>query len=144
MDRNQLDKNIDELLTRPSQSAMRSVIQSLPEDVPSMEWRSQLNETLKVANAKARQRRNFWLVLSPSAGLLAAAAFAGVLFFHGPRPVAKASVPSLSGAQSASLEQQLLTVHVDAATGRDVTGDGLNSLDAESSDSFSDTVSNDL
>jgi hypothetical protein len=116
---------IDAHLASPAQRAMREVVRSLPEETPSMAWRSGLNEAL-LTEANRRRRRVFWFsALRPAAGL----AFAGALAaFFVLRSAPMTSQPPTSYASS-SIEAELLTTHNQVAAFADVAGTGVRPIE---------------
>lgn len=120
------ESEIDELLSRPFHAQIRSSLQKLPEDTPSMTWRSQLNERL-VAEASAKQsrkRRSIWTFLSPIAGLALAGSLAFVLLTR-PHPSGNGSSLAISSPKSKVLAQSLVAEHSRSEIEQDVVGAGL-------------------
>ncbi|RYG22427.1 hypothetical protein EON82_17110 [bacterium] len=100
-------------------------VRALPQDdVPSLAWRSALNESIRAeAERKARKRWRFTL-LRPTLGLAAAASLALVLF--APRSTPK-SVPVAS-----RLEASLLALHEESVRTADIVGTGVRPSEAPS------------
>jgi hypothetical protein len=110
-DQNQLD----EKLNSEGMRAISEMVKGLPDDVPSMSWRSQLNERI-LAEAKPKKAFDLhrWL-LRPAIGLGLAAALALVVVF---RPIA----PDTTGS---SVESLMIATHQDDVNYASVTGAGL-------------------
>ena len=138
--------SLDERLQTPAQMALRQVVKALPEDMPSLAWRSVLNERLVAATAARRARQRRWLFGGSSfAGLALAAGLAFVVFLP-KHPVEPAANPnsgnvvrnSNNPVTAPSLEDQLLASHNDSVTSQDVVGAGLTSQEVQSSDDDSE------
>lgn len=110
-------------LESEAQRQVAEWVRGLPEeDVPSLAWRSALNESVRVeAERKARKRWRLTL-LRPAFGLAAAASLALVLFV--PRPVPK-SVPVGS-----RLEASLIALHEDSVRTAEIVGAGVRPFEA--------------
>jgi len=102
---------LDVLLDSASQLQVAEWVGSLPEDSPSLEWRSRLNERL-MTEAKTPRRPRRFFVWAGSTGLVVAAAIAGVVVFWTP----SAEVPSAP----ASVEAQLVAAHLECASSVDM------------------------
>src|SRR5690349_17852521 len=85
--------SIDELLDSEAQQIVMRTVKALPEDVPSMAWRGDLNERLIATAARTRARRRIWWVISPSFGLAAAAVICFTVFMPHRAPIGP-SVPA--------------------------------------------------
>jgi hypothetical protein len=98
-------------------------VRGLPdEDVPSLAWRSALNESVRV-EAERRARKRFRLaLLRPALGLAAAASLAFVLF--APRPVPR------SAPVGSRLEAGLIALHEDSVRTADIVGAGVRPYEA--------------
>jgi hypothetical protein len=95
------------------------------EDVPSLAWRSALNESIRVeAERKARKRWRLAL-LRPAFGLAAAASLAFVLF--APRPV------PTSAPVGSRLEAGLIALHEDSVRTAEIVGAGVRPFEAPTS-----------
>jgi len=104
-------------------------VRGLPEeDVPSLAWRSALNESVRVeAERRARKRWRLTL-LRPALGLAMAASLAIVLF--APRPAPK------SAPVGSRLEAGLIALHEDSVRTADIVGAGVRPYETSSSASF--------
>ena len=136
-------KNLDEKLTSPGQQAMSRLVRGLPEELPSLSWRSGLNEALRAEAAKVARRKRFLWVARPAFGLSLACALAVVVFIrplsHGPADrVPPLTPPSFS---TGSLEASLIDFHSDSVRLSDVAGTGLNANEA-TNDVSGSSVSN--
>src|SRR5580693_6645663 len=81
MNTNEAGKHsIDELLASEAQQMVMRTVRAMPEDVPSMAWRGALNARLAEKSARSRSRRRIWWVVSPSFGIVAAAAICFAVF----------------------------------------------------------------
>lgn len=105
-------------LESESQRQAAEWVRALPdEDVPSLAWRSALNESVRgEADRRARKRWRLTL-LRPALGLAAAASLALVLFV--PRPSPK---PAPVGSR---LEAGLIALHEDSVRTADIVGSGV-------------------
>lgn len=122
-------ESIDELLASEAQQMVMRTVRAMPEDVPSMAWRGALNARLAQKSARTRSRRRMWWVVSPSFGLVAAAAICFVVFMptHNAQPIPLPNPPVVS------LEDQLFASHSDSVTTQDVVGSGLSSQEVQQS-----------
>jgi len=104
-------------------------VRGLPEDdVPSLAWRSALNESVRV-EAEHRTRRRWRLtLLRPALGLAAAASLALVLF--APRPTPK------SAPVGSRLEAGLIALHEDSVRTADIVGAGVRPYEVPASASL--------
>jgi hypothetical protein len=116
----------DAQLATPAQSAMREVVQALPEESLSMAWRSGLNERLIAEGARHQRRRRFFWMLRPAAGLAMAGALAAVFMIR------TSSVPDVTPntGGSDSFEAALLSAHNEASQFADVAGSGVRPMEA--------------
>lgn len=135
--------SLDELLNSAGQLQMREAVRALPEDVPSLAWRSQLGARLMEQAKASRSRRRLWFVLSPSLGGLAAAClFVGIFVTRHQMPPVPVTPPQVAQSQAGpSLEDQLVASHVDSDTSQDVVGSGLNSQEVQSTSDSVDSES---
>ena len=93
----------DERLEGPEQQSVRNLVATLPDEEPSMAWRSQLNERLRALPAQAR--RKWWeLAWKPTVGLALAGGLA-VLVFVKPTPA-----PTLESTPSVSVADAMITI----------------------------------
>lgn len=110
----------DAQLSSRSQVMMSSLVKKLPEDSPSMAWRSQLNEKIRAEaakKAKAAKVRWFW---SSSAGFGLATALAFVVL------IPRGAGPVSPHDPSSSLESRLLSIHTESRALSSVSGTGVN------------------
>lgn len=124
--------SIDELLELESQQMMTRLVRALPEEVPSMAWRSELNAKLAEKAKAARSRRRVWWVVSPSFGVVAAAAICFAVFMPA-RHIAGPGTQPAPIAAAQSLEDQLFASHNESTTSQDVVGSGLSSAEVQQS-----------
>jgi hypothetical protein len=101
---------------------IRQLIQSLPEDVPSMAWRSQLNERVLVESTRLQKRRKLVWWSRPAAGFAVAGALA-VMF------LSRVTIESNSASDPASFESALVSAHREAQVS--VTDISLTSFEAD-------------
>ena len=120
-------QSIDELLASEAQQMVMRTVRAMPEDVPSMAWRGALNARLVEKSARTRSRRRMWWVVSPSFGVVAAAAICFAVFVPGHRPV----MPLTNDKPAVTLEDQLFASHSDSVTTQDVVGSGLSSQEVQ-------------
>ena len=115
--------DIDERLA--GQDAIREIVSKLPDDEPSLAWRSQLNERLRALPAKARKR--WWeLAWKPTVGLGLATAFAFALLMKPTQPAPTVSPESGSIVADAILDAHSGTVarhELDAVSGEALQSD---------------------
>jgi hypothetical protein len=98
-------------------------VRALPlEDVPSLAWRSALNESVRVEAERKAKRRWRLTLLRPALGLAATASLALVLF--APHPAPK-SAPTAS-----RLEAGLLALHEDSVRTAEIVGAGVRPFEA--------------
>jgi hypothetical protein len=110
------ENDLNEKLNSPAQSQLRKLVRDLPEDVPSMAWRSELNEKLRAMSDQPVARRTPWWMRFGFAGAATTAVVA--LIVIGPWR-AQSAVPS------GSLELAILLEHRDYAVLGEVSGTGL-------------------
>ena len=121
-------ESIDAKLASAAQCAMRDVVRALPEDAPSMAWRSGLNERLLVDAARRRRRARFFWALRPAAGLAFAGALTAVFVFR-TSPMNPAPTSHSVASSSSSLEAGLLSTHSQVAAFADVAGTGVRPIE---------------
>jgi hypothetical protein len=103
----EIDTRVDELLADPSQLAVAQMVSELPQEEPSLAWRSALSERIHTV-AKARERkRRVALIFRPALGLSLGAAMA--LAFISTRMTPFEPAPA-----RATLEEQIVTAHRDS------------------------------
>jgi hypothetical protein len=115
-------RNIDRKLETNSQRAVARLVASLPEESPSMVWRSGLNEALLAVSVKQRRRHRFLLIARPALALAAMSAFALVMFM---RPTSVEPASPKQPAAVSSLAASLLDLHQNDVRTMDVAGVGL-------------------
>jgi len=120
-----MNKNIwnagvnDDKLDSIGQQAVRKIVQALPEDAPSMAWRSSLNERLmEVAAKKQKKKRIAWIV-RPALGLSLATVLAVVVMFH---PFARKPISTVDR----GIESAIMSDHHDSVILNEVSSTGLN------------------
>ena len=114
---------LDRALASPESAKVASVVHALPEDAPSMAWRSALNERILDAGRRHRLRRHWARIWMPAAGLGTTAAIAAsffLLFVSGPAPDGDAQ----------DLEASMVMVHRDNVRFSELAGFGLSESDA--------------
>jgi|GEM_PF-4814064 len=86
--------------TEPMQSwelKIRHGLRHLPDEVPSLAWRSQLNEKIRAKAAektkKDKANHRFWFVFSPTLGAGIAVACGIIVLSHAPHSVASSTSP---------------------------------------------------
>lgn len=109
----------DERLHGEGQRQAAEWVRALPEETPSLAWRSALNERVRAEAASRARGRWRWNVARPALGLALAAAFAVVVFV--PRPAAIVAPPKSKG----GLEASLVALHERSVETADVVGTGL-------------------
>lgn len=108
----------DRALESPASQAMRELVRSLPDDEPSMLWRSELNERV-LALARMRQRKRRWTwVMAPTAGVAATVAFLGLV-------IAPKGVPTPSVAQTGAVERMIVDTHLSGSTAGEISSFGF-------------------
>ena len=126
-------KNIEEALGSQSQKAVARLVGSLPEDTPSMVWRSALNEKLALECGRVQRRRRFFFLARPALGLALACAL-GVLVYVRPAPIAdvhpRGNSHAVTQTKSDAVEAALVNLHLDDLRAMDVAGAGLNPNDS--------------
>ncbi|MBV6458876.1 MAG: hypothetical protein HONBIEJF_02015 [Fimbriimonadaceae bacterium] len=110
---NEIDEGLERL------AGVGEVVKALPEDVPSMAWRSTLNERLRDAATPNRKPRRLLAWLS-GASLAGAAALA---IFIVNRPEAIGDKPNLSG--ESGLEAAIIAAHEESVGAYEVTTAGM-------------------
>jgi hypothetical protein len=113
MERN--NRDLDELLKDES---VRGLVGALPEDEPSMAWRSELNEKLLSLQAKPRAR--WWASWRPMAGLAVAGALALTLLVRSPQADPN---PQVTG-----LDEVLIAAHRESAARQEIGAASVSSL----------------
>jgi hypothetical protein len=97
MERNHHD--LDEKLHLHEQMAMGKLVGSLPDEEPSLAWRSQLNDKLRAMPARAK--RTMWQVIwKPTAGLALAGALAVAVILLPQTPEVERPVPGAAVADA--------------------------------------------
>jgi len=116
----------NERLESSAQQAMRAVVQALPDEEPSLAWRSALNERLLETAAQSRRRQRVVWFLRPALGLGLAGALAAVVMLRtSPEP---RSLPTVQ--DGAGIEAELLATHRQSTNFVDVAGAGLDADEA--------------
>lgn len=123
-DLSNLPEPTDAQLATPAQNAMRDFVRALPEDAPSMAWRSGLNEALLAEGAKRQRRRRFFWVFRPAVGLAMAGALAAVFVIRTSSVVVPTPQPTTS------FEAELLSAHTQVSQFADVAGSGVRPTEA--------------
>jgi hypothetical protein len=125
-------RNVDELLASENQARVSRIVHSLPEEAPSMLWRSGLNEAVLAQCKAVHQRRRFWTFARPTLGLGAACVLAFAVFLRVPSP--QSAVQPLGGAavtsETPSVEASLFEIHRTDVRASDVVGSGLDPTDS--------------
>lgn len=113
--KNEIENDLDKALMSPMQREMSRLVRELPEDVPSLSWRSDLNEKLRMHASKVRRKKILtnW-VLRPALGLgLASAAAVFMLSASSPKTAAKAD-------RGADVADAIVRTYSDEVQNRDV------------------------
>ena len=111
------DRDLDRQLAAPGQIEIARLVRELPEDMPSMAWRSDLNEKLRMEAGKIRRKRTLtnW-VFRPALGLGVASLAAIMMFSANLQPV---SAPHAS--KSADVADAIVRTYSDDLQNREVT-----------------------
>lgn len=114
---NQRHEEIDSKLQTPGQLAVKELVGNLPQEQGlSLSWRSQLNDKLRLTEAKVKRKRRFMLFARPVAGLSAIGACAlAALVLMAPKPVT-------SYEKSTSIEASVVKAHQEQLSASEVTG----------------------
>lgn len=135
--------SIDEGLLSGSQQTVARLVHALPEEMPSMVWRSSLNEAvLKEAGRIKRRRRIVWFG-SPVLGFGLACALAAVVMI---RPMSTRTAGEDMVAVTftgSSVEASLFDVHRDDVRALDLDGPGLAAAEGASVPSAKSPETND-
>jgi hypothetical protein len=115
---------IDQALASAESAKIAKLVRNLPEDDPSMAWRSALNERLIEAARRRKVRRSWARIWVPAAGLGTSAAIAASVFFLW------VGVPSREVAPELSLEASMVSAHRDNVRFSELAGPGLSESDA--------------
>jgi hypothetical protein len=129
--KNRTDFNWDEQLGSPGQEQIREVVRSLPDEAPSLAWRSALNTALLKEAAKRRRRAALAWVWKPSAGLALAAGLALVFVARMPQPE---PIP----ATDSGIERALVNSYLNSKTSWELTGDGVTANEAKETEGSMD------
>ncbi len=103
------EKNIDNQLNEAGQRAIQNMVASLPEDVPSLAWRSSLNAEVRAVAAKRKRKLVWFRIASPALGLAAALS----IMFVAQKPQPIATPVSLNSSQ---LQATLIKAHTEAVS----------------------------
>lgn len=123
--KNELNRHVDSQLETPAQQAVRQVVQALPEEQPSLAWRSELNANLQKQSIR-RRRLDFWgWFWKPSAGVAVAAGLALLVIARIPSSTADAPAPK------GNLEQALVNSYIHSKTSWELTPDGVTANEAK-------------
>lgn len=114
---------VDALLEQPGQHLVRNAVRALPEDTPSLAWRSGLNVALQETAARQRKRQLWGWLWKPSAGLALASCMA--LLFVAQMP--KAPAPDVKP----DIESALVDSYLQSKNSWEVTGDGVTVTEAQ-------------
>lgn len=110
----------DEMLDTPAQRAVRSAVAALPEDTPSLAWRSELNERLRASAVQPKRARWSPFVWGPAFGLGVAGALSILMLNRAPITT-RPTTPS----QSAGVEAMLVSAHLESVRTADIVGTGI-------------------
>lgn len=120
--------SLDEELGSDSMKKVAELIKGLPEDQPSMAWRSRLSSAIMLEAATKRKKKLQITWARTGLGLAVAMCCTFVIVLNvAHRP--SNSLKELSPSASQSFEAALVQVHEDTSTTRDVTGNGLSAAD---------------
>ena len=138
--------DLDEKLVSRSQQSMSRLVKALPDEAPSMVWRSGLNEALLAQSAKVSRKRLLWRFARPTLGLgVACALAAAVIVFpmsHRSQMELPATVPVQS--QTGDLAAGLFQIHHEDVRAVDLTGAGLNPVEASAAQTTSSVSQDDV
>jgi hypothetical protein len=115
------ETRLDEALGSEGHAVLRSLVGGLPDDEPSLAWRSQLNERLQHEAARRQTARKRAWVLRPAFGMALAGGLAAAVFL---------GAPAASGFD-ADIESGLLNAHREVALHSEVAGVGLRSYESQ-------------
>lgn len=109
------DLELDRELNSPIQMEVARLVRELPEEVPSMAWRSSLNDKIRLQAAQVRRKKMVinW-VFRPALGLGLASVAALMMFTHTAPP---ASRPD----KSAEVADAIVRTYSDELQNREVT-----------------------
>lgn len=105
------------LLNHGDQKLVGQLVSMLPEDVPSMAWRSALSEKIYAEHASFQKRRRFLWLTRPAAGILVAGALALIVLVR--VPTKQPSFAAGKSIESAVIDtyQQETAIHEIASAG---------------------------
>lgn len=109
---------LDERLASPAQLQISEMVQALPEDEPALAWRSELSAKIHAVAASRERKRRFNWTLRPALGIGAAAVLAVTFMIKSET----GTVGSGIEAPPPSLEQQILSAHMEATQSNQVWG----------------------
>jgi hypothetical protein len=121
----------DEQLSSPGQEQIREAVRALPDETPSLAWRSALNAALQNEAARRRRRVAFGWVWKPSAGLALAAGLALIV-------IAKLPSPTPTPRTDAGIERATVNSYLNSKSSWELTGDGLTTNEARDTDGSQD------
>ena len=116
---------MDERLNGEAGRQVAGWVRDLPEETPSLAWRSALNEKVRAEAALRARRRRRWTLARPALGLALAASLAAVVLV--PRPV----VPKAP--EKGRIEASLVALHDQSVQTADIVGTGLDPEEAPAS-----------
>jgi len=128
------EADLDALLAAPDQNQMRLLVQSLTDEIPSLAWRSDLNEKIR-AQKSTRPRAGWRWMWRPSLGFAMAAALAVVMYVR--------FAPERTVTHDGTVEAAMMLSHQDLTEAADVSGPGLSMQEAMSPDTTSTSEPND-
>ena len=131
---------LEERLASQSQQKVAQLVKALPDEAPSMVWRSGLNQALLAESNRLQRKRLVWRFARPTLGLGLACALAAVVFVV---PMARRSESMVPGivpvaAGHGDLAASVFQIHRDDVRAVDLTGAGLNATEA-SDDQYAST-----
>jgi hypothetical protein len=115
---------LDEALESETHQAMKAMVHAVPQEEPSMSWRSGLNGRLLEIGKSVEKKRRTWFVLRPALGL----GLAGVLALVVTLNVQKQGTPD--SWKPMSVEAALVDEHIEALNATEIAGAGLASHEA--------------
>jgi len=119
------NQQMDQRLESPESQKVARAVGNLPNDEPSLAWRSQLNAKLTAASAKQKKKVVRFRIWSYSTGVSLSAIACAVLFFA----ILPGKLTSSKPASEETIEGQMLAAHNSAARSADIAGEGFSSLD---------------
>lgn len=122
-DLNRIEREHENRLNEPGQLWVRETVRALPEETPSLAWRSNLNAAIAEQAQRQRKARLFGWVWKPSAGIALASCLALLVIAQMPKPQAPES--------KADIESAIVNSYLHSKTSWELTGDGVTTSEAQ-------------